>query len=175
MQPLRGHERSREGAGRPPALLLDRGQPPSSHRAREGERGLRLVKQPGGICRVVLLFWGFVFCCLGVLLFLPAVSTDAPSAFAGARVDRGDNAPSAPYGSHPLPPAEEVQESVKVPVNAHLLTMLLLTVASSGASVLWRLTNARRRRGAIYSWGVDDRAGWAAAREGPSFLGVFRT
>ena len=134
------------------------------------------MKQPEGIRRVFpLLFGGIVFCCLGVLLFLPAVSTDAPSAFAGARVDGGDSAPPAPDGSHPLPPAEEVKESVKIPVNAYFLTMLLLMVASSGASVLWPLTNAGRRRGAIHSWGVDDRAGWAAARGGPSFLGVFRT
>jgi hypothetical protein len=123
---------------------------------------------------VLLLLAGIMLCCLGILLSLPATALDVPSAFAGADAAQGDggaNAPS-PDGSYPLTPAQEVQETDRHPINASLLTMLLLTL-SFGASVLLMPTNDRRR-GATCSWGVDDRAWLAVAHEGPSFLGVFR-
>ena len=124
---------------------------------------------------VLLLLAGAMFSCLGILLSLPATISDVPgvpSAYAGAQVDGGANAPTPlPDGSYPLMPADEVQETGKHPVNASLLTMLVLTL-SFGASVLWMPTNDRRR-GAICSWSVGGRPGLSTAREGPSFLGVF--
>ena len=125
---------------------------------------------------LVSLLAGVVLCCLGIFLSLPAIASDvpgAPSALAGA--DGGANTPvPPPDGTYPLTPAEEDKETQRYPVNAYLLTMILLVAASFGESVLWLLmTNARRRRGAICSSG-GDRPSLSTAPEGPSFLGVFR-
>jgi hypothetical protein len=125
---------------------------------------------------VLLLLAGVMLCWLGFLLSLPATSAlELPSAFAGANaaqeMDGGANAP-LPDGSHPITPAEEVQETDRQPVNASLLTMVVLAL-SFGASVLLMLTNDRRRRAASCLWGVEDRRWLAATHEGPSFLGVF--
>jgi hypothetical protein len=122
---------------------------------------------------VVLLLAGIMLSCLGVFLSLATTRSDVPSAFAGAdvaHVDRGANV-TLPDGGYPLILAEEVQETHKLPVNAELLTMLLLA-CSFGASVGWLLTNARRRR-AIRSSGAD-RPPLVAAPEVPSILEVFR-
>jgi hypothetical protein len=128
----------------------------------------------GGLVLLLLLLAG-VMLCLGILVSLPASATDLPSAYAGAEaaqeeVDGRVNAPS-PDGSYsPTPPAE-VKETNKHPVNASVLTMLVLCF-SLGASVLWMLTN-ERRRAASCLWGVEDRPWLAVAYEGSSFLGVF--
>jgi hypothetical protein len=123
---------------------------------------------------VVLVLAGLMLSCLGVFLSLPVSGFDvSPAIVAGtdvAHVDRGANAP-LPDGSYLFTPAEEVQKTDERPVNAYLLTMLLLA-CSFGASVGWLRTNARRW-GAICSSGVDRRS-LATAPEGPSFLGVFR-
>ena len=123
---------------------------------------------------VLLLLAGVILCCLGILLSLPATVSDLPSAFAGADAAQGDGGANAPppEGSYPLTPAEEGQQTDRHPVNASLLTMLVLTL-SSGASFLWMLKNDRRRR-ATCLWSVEDSAWLGVAYEGPSFLGVFR-
>jgi hypothetical protein len=128
---------------------------------------------------ILLLLAGVMLCCLGFLLSLPATATsapDSPPAFAGTdaaqEVDGGANAP-LPDVSYPITPAEELKQADKHPVNASLLSMLLLSV-SFGASVLWMLTNDRRRRAGSCWWGVEDRPLLAVAYEGSSFLGVFR-
>jgi hypothetical protein len=117
---------------------------------------------------VVLLLAGLMLSCLGVFLSLPVSGSDVPSAFVAgadvAHVDRDANAP-LPDGRYLLTPAEEVQKTDERPVNAELLTMLLLACS-------FGLTNARRR-GAICSSGVA-RPSLSTAPEGPSFLGVFR-
>jgi hypothetical protein len=123
---------------------------------------------------VLLLSAAVMLCWIGILLSLPASAPEFPSAIAGAdaaQVDGGALAPP-PDGSYLITAVEEVQERDRHPVNASLLTMLLLTL-SFGASVLWTATNGRRRRAACL-WGVDDRGWLALACEGPSFLGVFR-
>jgi hypothetical protein len=124
---------------------------------------------------ILLLLAGVRLCCLGFLLSLPASAPESPAAFAGTdaaqEVDGGANAP-LPDGSYPITPAEEVKQADKHPVNASLLSMLLLSL-SFGASVLWMLTTDRRRRRATCLWGVDDRRWLAVAYEGSSFLGVF--
>jgi len=108
----------------------------------------------GGL--VLLLFLaGVMFCWLGILLSLPATATDLPSAFSGAEaaqeVDGGVNAPP-PDGSYPpTPPAEEIQETDKRPISAHLLTMAVLVIVSLGASLLWMLMSNALRQGAICS------------------------
>jgi hypothetical protein len=118
-----------------------------------------------------------VLCCLGLLISLPAsaasddVPSSVPSASASANEDGGPNAP-APDGNYPLTLAEEPQPTERHPVNASLLTMLVLSL-SFGVSVLWMATNDRRRAASCL-WGVEDRPWLAVAYEGPSFLGVFR-
>ena len=144
---------------------------------------MRLAKQPR-VHRflLLLLLAGIMFCCLGVLLSLAVTAPDVPgvpSALAGANVghvDRGVGVSSTPLpeASYPLTPAWEAQETDRHPVNAYLLTMLLL-VCSFGASVLRMLLTNARKQGAICFWSGDDRLWLAVAYYGePSFLGVFR-
>ena len=102
-----------------------------------------------------------------------------PSALAAGanvgHVDRGANEPAPlPDGSYPLTPAEEPQETDKLPVNFYFLTMLGLALAYFGASVGWVLKTNARRQGVMCCSLVNDRAWLAVAPEGPSFLGVFR-
>jgi hypothetical protein len=124
-----------------------------------------------------------LLCCLGLFLCLPATTSDVPGVPSApaegnnvGHVDRGTNDPaSLPDGSYLLTPAEEAQETAKAPVNAYLLTMLVLAVASSfGANVSWLLMTNARRRGALWCSGVDDGVWLAVIPENPSFLGVFR-
>jgi hypothetical protein len=119
-----------------------------------------------------------MLCCLGVfLLSLPLSAPHVSSAYGGPNVehvDRAANAPAPlPDGSYPLTLAEEAQETDSPPVNAYLLTMLMLA-CSFGASVLMMLLTDARRQGAICSWSGGDRGWLAVAHEDPSFLGVFR-
>ena len=120
--------------------------------------------------------------CLGILVSLPATrATELPSASAGAEaaqeeVDGGANAP-LPDGSYPQtppppPPAEEVNETDKRPISAHLLTMAVLIIVPLGASLLWMLMTNALRQGAVCSWGVL-RASSTTSCEEPSFLAVF--
>jgi hypothetical protein len=155
---------------------------PTSHR---GEQDLLLAKQPR-VHRFILLLLlaGFMLCCLGLLLSLPLAApevSDVPgvsSALEGANVGhlhRGANAPAPlPNASYPLTPAEEVHKTDKGPVKAYFLTMLVLAVASFGASGGWLLMTNAWRLGAMYCWVAKDRSWFAAAHEGPSLLGVFR-
>jgi hypothetical protein len=127
---------------------------------------------------LLLVLAGVMLCCLGVcLLSLPLTAPHVSSGLAGANVehvDGGANAPAPlPNGSYPLTPAEEAQETDRPPVNASLLTMLMLA-CSFGASVLRMLLTNARRQGAICSWSGDDRPWLTVAHEDPSFLGVFR-
>jgi hypothetical protein len=126
---------------------------------------------------VLLLLAGVMLCCLGVLLSLPLTAPHVSSALGGTNVehvDRAANAPAPlPGGSYPLMPAEEAQETDRHPVNASLLTMLVLA-CSFGSSVLRMLLTNARRRGAICSWSGDDRGWLAVVHEEPSFLRVFR-
>jgi hypothetical protein len=90
-------------------------------------------------------------------------------------MDRGVVASTpVPDGSHPLTPAEELQETDKVPVNASVLTMLVLALGYFGACVGWLLMRNARRQGDMCCSLVDDGAWLASVHEGPSFLGVFR-
>jgi hypothetical protein len=128
----------------------------------------------GGLLVLLLLSAGVMLCWLGIFLSLPASATDLSSAYAeaeAAEVDGGVNAPS-PDGSYPITPAEEVQQTDKRPISAHLLTMLLLVIVSLGAIVLWMLMSNALWQGAICSWDVV-RASSTTSCEEPSFLAVF--
>ena len=126
---------------------------------------------------LVLLLWGGgMLCCLGVLLSLPLTAPDVSSALGGANVehvDRAANAPAPlPDRSYPLTPAEEAQETDRHPVNAFLLTMLVLA-CSFGASVSMMLLIDARRQGALCSLAVVGRSFATACKDLP-FLGAFR-
>jgi hypothetical protein len=126
---------------------------------------------------LLLVSAGVVLCCLVVLLSSSVSAPEAPSVLAGANMghmDRGADAPAPlPDASYPLTPAEAAQQTDKHPVNAYLLTMLLLA-CTSGASVLRVLLTNARRQGPTCTWSGDDRPWLTAAHEAPSFLGVFR-
>jgi hypothetical protein len=126
---------------------------------------------------LLLVLAGVMLCCLGGLLSLPLSAPHVSSALAWANVEHVDGAANAPAplpnGSYPLTPAEEAQETDRPPVNAYLLTMLLLA-CYLGASVLRMLLTNARRQGATCSWSGDDRPWVSVAYEDPSFLGVFR-
>jgi hypothetical protein len=118
-----------------------------------------------------------MLCCLGTLLSLPSTTSYRSSALAGAKVghmELGADAPApGPDGSYLLMPAEELQETDKLPVNASVLTMLVLALAYFEACVGWLLTTNARRQGVMCCSLVEDRSWLAVAPEGPSLLGVF--
>jgi hypothetical protein len=114
--------------------------------------------------------------CFGVFLLpLRATGSEVPSAVATAnllRVDQEINGNSHPLdGIYLVTPAEEAKDGEKSPLNAELLTMLLLTI-SFGLSVGWLLRNAQRQ-GALCSLSVV-RPSFASSCEDLPFLGVFR-
>jgi hypothetical protein len=124
-----------------------------------------------------------VLLCLGfslTLLSLPAKgSQEDPSALGMAdmlTVDEGANGNAPPldgtyYSFAPFALAEEAEED---PVNAGLLTMLLLAASFFGASVGWLLPNAQGQ-GALgfSSLGIGGMLG-SAREDYLPFLGVFR-
>jgi hypothetical protein len=127
---------------------------------------------------VLLVLAGVMLCCLWVFLIsLPLTAAHVFSALGGANVEHVERAPNAPAplpnGSYPLMPAEEAQDTDSPPVNAHLLTMLVLACSIEVSVLMMLLTNARRE-GAICSLSGDDLRWLASAHEDPSFLGVFR-
>jgi len=139
---------------------------------------MRLGKKPRMRRAIHLLLAGVMLSCLGIFLSLPQTTAsevpEAPAAPAGQ--DGGSNAPP-PEESYTRRAAGERQKKDELPVNASLLTMLVLATSSFGGSVLWLLATNACRQGAICSWGLEGgyRRWLAAAREGPSsFLGVFR-
>jgi hypothetical protein len=118
--------------------------------------------------------------CLGVLFSLLAVPTTGSAVSSAltianvAHTDQGANGNAPPPdGSYPLTPGEELQDTDKRPVNADLLTMLLLTVASFGVGGGWLLSKAQRQ-GASCSLLCVVRPSLANACEDLPFLGVFR-
>jgi hypothetical protein len=149
----------------------------------EGERALGLGKKPRMRRGVLFLWAGVTLFCLGFFLhsLLASTPSEVPFGAAGADVGLADGealAPLVEYGSHPLAPAEEAGDTDERPVNASVLTMLVLAGASLGVSFLWLpATTSGLRWGAIRpSWGAaeGDRrwSGWS--HDGLlSFLGVF--
>jgi hypothetical protein len=133
------------------------------------EHRFRYVARFGSLVVAFLL-------CLGVFLLpLPATGSEVPSALAKANLPRLDletngNAPPLD-GAYLVAFGEEAEDADKHPLNADLLTMLLLTV-SFGLSVGWLLRNAQRQ-GALCSLAAVHPS-FATACEDLPFLGVFR-
>jgi len=176
----------REGAGQLPALLLVKDSLPSGHLDTEGEQDLRLAKQPT-MHRFVLLplLAGVIFCCLGVFLsffILPLAGSGFEVAYAlgtanEAHGDQGANNVYAPLPdeNYPLTPAVEVEKADNSPVNAGLLTMLLLVASFFGATAGWLLTNAQGQGALCFCClGVVGEESSSAREPSLPFLGVFR-
>jgi hypothetical protein len=127
----------------------------------EVQRALRLGKKPRMRPGVLFLLTGVTLFCLGILLSLLA-TTVSEVHFGATGADSGHVhgealAPLAEYGSHPLTPADDDGDTDERPVNASVLTMLVLAGASFGVSIfLWLPTTSARWRGAIRpSWGAE--------------------
>jgi hypothetical protein len=117
--------------------------------------------------RGVWLVAAVVVCVGAFLCFLPTELDVSPALRAADShpLDRGADQ------SYLVVAQEEAEQADKDPVNADLLTMLLLTVCF-GLSVGWLLRNTQRQ-GALCSSGAVD-SSLASAREDLPFLGVFR-
>ena len=146
----------------------------------EGEQALHLGKKPTMPRGVLFLLAGVALFCLGMLLSLLATTfSEVPFGAAGADVAHVDGeslAPLALYASHPLTPAEEAQETDERPVNASVLTMLVVAGASFGVSMLWLPARSALRRGAMLRpfWEAEGDRRWSGgSHDGFSFLGVF--
>jgi hypothetical protein len=111
------------------------------------------------------------------LLSLSARGSLDPSALGMANalpVDQGANGNAPPLDGtyYPFALAEEADED---PVNAGLLTMLLLAASFFGASVGWLLTNAQGQGALCFSSvGVVGEVLGLAREDYLPFLGVFR-
>ena len=125
--------------------------------------------------RGVSLVMAFLLC-LGVFL-QPSLATgsEVPSAVTMADLPSVELLANgngyALDGTNLVAPVVEAEDTDKDPLNAELLTMLLLAV-SFGATVGWLLTNAQRQ-GALCSLAFVDPS-LASACEDLPFLGVFR-
>jgi hypothetical protein len=133
----------------------------------------RFLRGGSVVVAVLLLCLGFSL----TLLSLPAKGSQDPSVFGMANVlpaDQGANREAPPLEGtyYPFALAEEAD---KEPVNAGLLSMLLLAASFFGASIGWLLTNAQGQGAlCLCSLGVVGEV-LGLARDGYlPFLGVFR-
>jgi hypothetical protein len=133
------------------------------------EHRFRYIARGGSLVMGLLM-------CLGVFLLpLPAAASEVPSALAmanlpGFDLETNGNDHSLD-GIYVAAPAEEAEDADKDPLNAELLTMLLLAL-SFWATVGWLLRNAQRQ-GALCSLAVVHPS-FATTFEELPFLSVFR-
>jgi hypothetical protein len=131
----------------------------------------------GRFARVGSLLPMVILLCVGAFLSLFPTGLDVSPALTKAHsshVNQGTNVESDPLeGGYLAVPVEEAEGIDKRPVNADLLTALLLLAVSFGATVVWLLTTSRVQ-GACRSLGIDRRRWFVSALEDRSFLGVFR-
>ncbi len=113
--------------------------------------------------------------CGGIFLSWPANGSEVPNihakadAYQVAHGTNGDEHP--PNGGYLVPPAEEAGDGNRGPVDADLLTALLLTFFVT--TVGWLLAYDQGR-GILCSSSITRRPPHLASREGTPFLGVFR-
>ena len=131
------------------------------------EHLFRYVARFGSLVVAFLLYLGVFF------LPLSATGSEVPSAVAMANLSRVDQATNGQLldGTYLVTLGDEAEDGEKSPLNAVLLTMLLLTLYF-GLSVGWLLRNAQRQ-GALCSLAVVHPS-FATTCEDLPFLGVFR-
>ena len=127
--------------------------------------------------RVASLLAMVILLCVGTFLSLLPTGFEGPAALTRAHSSHVNQATNGDW--HPLDasylavPPEETEQVDKHPVNAGLLTALLLLALSFGATGVELLINGRRQ-GSFRSLGID-RCRWLlSALEARPFLGVFR-
>jgi hypothetical protein len=120
-----------------------------------------------------------ILLCVGAFLSLFPTGLDVSAALTtkahSSHLNQGTNVESHPLeGGSLAVRGEEAEEVDKHPVNASLLSALLLLAVCFGASsIVWVLTNALGH-GACRSLGIDRYRWFVRALEDRSFLGVFR-
>jgi hypothetical protein len=127
----------------------------------------------GSVVVAVLLCLGFGL----TLLSLPARGSQDPSVFGMAHVQSVDQGPNrdAPLLDGTYYNFALAEEADKEPVNAGLLTMLLLAAAFLGASIGWLLPNAQGPGAlCLCSLGVVGEVLGRVCEDYLPFLGVFR-
>ncbi len=140
-------------------------------------------------CRVMRLFkwWRFarvaallamvILLCVGTFLSLLPTGLEGPAALTRAHsshVTQTTNGDWHPLdGSYLAVPPEETEEVDKHPVNADLLTALLLLALSFGATGVSLLINGHGQ-GTFRSLSIDRRRWLLSALEARPFWGVFR-
>lgn len=114
--------------------------------------------------------------CLATLLFWSATGAEVPGTLAKAdwtQIGKGANGDELPLNASYLAvPVEEAQDSARGPVNAGLLTALLLACCF-GAMIGWLLANGWGQQ-AFRSSGITGRLSFMTTRKDRPFLGVFR-
>jgi hypothetical protein len=132
--------------------------------------GLRRLTHRASLVAAALLL------CLAPLLFWSATGAEVPGTLAKAdwtQMGQGANGDELPFnGSYLAVPGEEAQDSAKGPVNAGLLTALLLAFCF-GAMIGWLRANDRGQQ-AFHSSGITGRPSFMITRKDRPFLGVFR-
>jgi hypothetical protein len=110
------------------------------------------------------------------LLFWSVTGAEVPGTLAKAdwsQMGKGANGDELPLnGSYLAVPGEEAQDSGRGPVNAGLLTALLLAFCF-GAMIGWLLANGWGQE-AFHSSGITGRPSFMTTRKDRPFLGVFR-
>ena len=126
--------------------------------------------------RVALLVAAAVVLCLGAFLSWPATGPGVPTArtmVGSPQLHQGTSGDGQPTDwSYFAVPTEETENIAKGPVNADLLTALVLG-ALFLATVGWLLANGRGQ-GVFCSWDEARRPSFVTARTDTPFLGVFR-
>src|SRR4051812_5220324 len=101
---------------------------------------MRLGKKPRMRRAILLLMAGVMLSCLGIFLSLPqTTASEVPEVPAAPAGENGGALDPPPEEGYPLRAAGERQKKDELPVNASLLTMLVLVIPSFGGSVLWLL------------------------------------
>jgi hypothetical protein len=117
-----------------------------------------------------------ILLCVGAFLSVFPTGHDVPAALKkthSSHVSQGMNLESHPLeGSYLAVPLNEAEDVDKHPVDADLLSVLLLALCF-WASVVWLLTNGRGDT-AFRSLGIARPRRLLSALEDRSFLGVFR-
>ena len=139
-------------------------------------RVMRLFKS-WRLARTAPLLAIFILLCIWAFLSLLPTGLEVPAALTRAHsshVNQVTNRDWHPLdGSYLAVPPEETEEVDKHPVNADLLTALLLLACSLAADVVWLLINGRGQ-GTFRSLGIDRRRWFLSALEARPFWGVLR-
>jgi hypothetical protein len=132
--------------------------------------GLRRLTHRASLVAAALLL------CLAPLLFWSTTGDFGPGTLEKAdwsQMGQGANGDVLPFNeSYLAVPGEEAQDSARGPVNAGLLTALLLACCF-GAMIGWLLANGWGQQ-AFRSSGITGRPSFVTTRKDRPFLGVFR-